>query len=121
MENLYSTNQIAEILKVHKTQVQNAVNVLEIIAKGKRVESRTKCSVFSEAQFDVIRKYVEWGCKRNMSKAQFASLQAEIEKIQCGEETEHPLVTDKRCLKMNYWPNVVPKCFEDIDDEEVIA
>ena len=55
-----------------------------------------------------------------MSKAQFASLQAEIEKIQCGEETEHPLVTDKRCLKMSYWPNVVPKCFEDIDDEEVV-
>lgn len=120
MEKLYSTNEIAEILKVHKTQVQNAVNVLEIIAKGKRVESRTKCSVFSEAQFDVIRKYVEWGCKRNMSKAQFALLQAEIEKIQGGVETEHPLVTDKRCLKMNYWPNVVPRCFEDIDDEEAV-
>lgn len=120
MENrMYTTNEIAEILKVPKTQVQNAINVLEIIARSKRVETRTKSSEFDTAQTDVICKYIKWGCKRNMTKAQFASLQAEVEKIQGGVETEHPLVTDKRCLKMSYWPNVVPKCFEDIDDEEV--
>ena len=26
---------------------------------------------------------------------------------------EHPLVTDERCLKFNYWPDVVPSCFEE--------
>ena len=25
---------------------------------------------------------------------------------------EHPLVTDKRCLNFNYWPDTVPKCFK---------
>lgn len=121
MENrMYTTNEIAEILKVPKTQVQNAINVLEIIARSKRVETRTKSSEFDAAQTDIICKYIKWGCKRNMTPAQFASLQAEVEKLQGGVEMEHPLVTDKRCLKMNYWPNIVPKCFEDIEDEKVV-
>lgn len=25
---------------------------------------------------------------------------------------EHPLVTDERCLNLNYWPETVPACFE---------
>ena len=25
---------------------------------------------------------------------------------------DHPLVTDERCLRLNYWPDTVPKCFK---------
>ena len=122
MENrMYTTNEIAEMLRVPKSQVQNAINVLEIIAKSKRIETRTKSSEFDAAQTDVICKYIKWGCKRNMTKAQFASLQAEVEKIQGSVEVEHPLVTDKRWLKMSNWPDVTPKYFEDIDDDEEVA
>ena len=28
------------------------------------------------------------------------------------EKENHPLVTDLRCLKLNYWPETKPKCFE---------
>lgn len=26
----------------------------------------------------------------------------------------HPLVTDERCFNINYWPDPLPKCFEDL-------
>jgi virulence-associated protein VapD len=26
----------------------------------------------------------------------------------------HPLVTDERCFNINYWPESMPKCFEDL-------
>lgn len=29
----------------------------------------------------------------------------------------HPLVTDKRCFRLSWWPDVVPKCFEDLDED----
>lgn len=35
----------------------------------------------------------------------------EPEKVE--KEEDHPLVTDKRCLRMNYWPDTVPKGFEN--------
>ena len=30
---------------------------------------------------------------------------------------EHPLVTDERCFKLNYWPETVPNCLEDFIGE----
>lgn len=32
------------------------------------------------------------------------------------DKTEHPLVTDEECFRLSYWPDTVPKCFEDLDD-----
>lgn len=32
------------------------------------------------------------------------------------EKEAHPLVTDERCLRLNWWPDTVPKCFEDLED-----
>ena len=29
-----------------------------------------------------------------------------------ASEEEHPLVKDKRCLKLGFWPETVPSCFE---------
>jgi hypothetical protein len=28
---------------------------------------------------------------------------------------DHSLVTDKRCLDLNYWPDVVPVCFKECE------
>ena len=35
------------------------------------------------------------------------------------EEAQHPLVTDKRCLKLSWWPDITPNCFEDLDKETI--
>lgn len=37
--------------------------------------------------------------------------------LKADNADEHPLVTDKRCLRLNWWPDIVPKCFEDLDAE----
>lgn len=39
--------------------------------------------------------------------------------MKIDKEDEHPLVKDKNCLKLSYWPNIVPKCFEDLDSEVI--
>lgn len=30
-------------------------------------------------------------------------------------QTEHPLVKDARCLSLNYWPDIMPVCFAEVD------
>lgn len=59
-------------------------------------------------------------------KAHFEKLQADkikakpaVKKIAFDLEQakkEHPLVTDERWLRLNNWPDIVPKCFEDMED-----
>jgi len=39
--------------------------------------------------------------------------EAKIESETVEKAENHPLVTDKRCLRMDYWPDTVPKGFEE--------
>lgn len=37
--------------------------------------------------------------------------------LPCSDKAEdHPLVTDKRCLDFNYWPDVTPVCFQETEE-----
>ena len=40
-----------------------------------------------------------------------------FDSLKVDEADDHPLVTDKRCLRLNWFPNTVPKCFEDLDED----
>ena len=40
----------------------------------------------------------------------------QFDDLKVDKADEHPLVMDKRCLKLNWWPDIIPKCFEDLDD-----
>ena len=40
-----------------------------------------------------------------------------FESMKMDSEDEHPLVTDKRCLRLAWFPDIVPKCFEDLDED----
>ena len=51
-------------------------------------------------------------CKRILEKY-FESQQKD------DDENIHPLVTDKRWLKLNNWPDIVPQCFTDLDKEVI--
>lgn len=42
-----------------------------------------------------------------------------LSRVRIDDENEHPLVTDKRWLVLNKWPDIVPKCFEDLDKEAI--
>ena len=39
-----------------------------------------------------------------------------VEEEKQTSEGTHPLVTDKRFLQLSYFPDVTPKCFEEIED-----
>ena len=50
--------------------------------------------------------------RENAENAKRETVRAELEAAQA----EHPLVTDPRCLKFSYWPDVVPACFKECDE-----
>lgn len=49
--------------------------------------------------------------RENAEKAKRETGRAELEAAQA----EHPLVTDPRCLKLSYWPDVTPACFSEVE------
>ena len=50
--------------------------------------------------------------RENAEKAKQENERAELEAAQA----EHPLVTDPRFLKLSYFPDVTPACFEECEE-----
>jgi hypothetical protein len=69
-----------------------------------------KVLVFSHDALARCREELER--RENAEKAKRENGRAELEAAQA----EHPLVTDPRCLKFSYWPDVVPDCFKECDE-----
>ena len=42
-----------------------------------------------------------------------------VEEDKDAMQESHPLVTDKRCFRLSWWPNIVPSCFEDLDEDVI--
>ena len=52
------------------------------------------------------------------------AISRELEEPDCvkvsrfANPAEHPLVTDKRCLDFNWWPEAEPECFKNLEMDE---
>lgn len=57
--------------------------------------------------------------KTNRNEALEKEVRRLVEEDKSAMYESHPLVTDKRFFKMSYWPNTVPSCFEDLDEDIV--
>ena len=42
-----------------------------------------------------------------------------FDNLKVANENDHPLVKDKNCLKLHWFPDTTPKCFEDLDKEVI--
>ena len=77
-------------------------------------ELNVSVDVFKSAMRN-LGLFAEYRTNRN------EALEEEVKRLIREDKTamyeSHPLVTDKRCFRLSWWPNTVPKCFEDLDED----
>ena len=55
--------------------------------------------------------------RTNRNKALEKEVRRLVEEDREAMYESHPLVTDKRFFKLSYWPDTVPSCFGDLDED----
>ena len=55
--------------------------------------------------------------RTNRSEALENEIKRLIKEDKVAMYESHPLVKDKRCFRLSWWPNIVPSCFEDLDED----
>lgn len=103
----YTTRQIQEQANVTMKTIINVAQKLGIRYEVKYIEA-TRTAVFSGAEADRILSYV----KENITDKRNAEPEIDPELLE-----RHPLVKDMRCFKFNWWPDPIPKCFRDMEDD----
>lgn len=93
-DNIISANKYAKELGI-------PANEFKVILKSVGIHNFQKVHR-SKKVMDAVEQY------RKDTSAPVKSLSIDQLKIL------HPLVTDERCFNINYWPDPMPKCFEDL-------
>jgi len=109
-QKIYTTQEVADLLDVSITHVRR-------IARLSNVEftfvtmNRARNMVFNYDAVRLMQYYWKKNCKDRVKVAK--------KKTEPEEETDgadHPLVFDKRCLKLAFWPDVIPDCFKECEE-----
>ena len=111
-ENYYTTKQVAELTGVSSSCISN-IALRYKIEKKIVIAEKARVAYFSKENFEKIRDILD---EMQDKRAKWEQKKAEATAAELEEaEALHPLVTDKRCLNLNWWPDVVPECFKELD------
>jgi predicted transcriptional regulator len=110
-ENNYTTKQLAELLGISSSCVNN-IAIRYNIPKKVLIAERARVAYFSKDSLEKFRNILD---EMQDKRSKWEQKKAEATAAELEEaETLHPLVTDKRCLNLNWWPDVVPECFKEL-------
>ena len=109
-ENNYTTKQLAKLLGTSSSCISN-IAIRYNIPKKVLIAEKARVAYFSKESLEKFRNILD-----EMQDKRAKWEQKRTEATAALEEAEilHPLVTDKRCLNLNWWPDVVPECFKEL-------
>ena len=109
-ENNYTTKQLAELLGTTSSCISN-IAIRYNIPKKVLIAEKARVAYFSKESLEQFRNILD---EMQDKRAKWEQKRTEATAALEEAETLHPLVTDKRCLNLNWWPDVVPECFKEL-------
>ena len=108
-ERKFLASDMANALEVTLPTFYSLMKKLDLDCQYKRDARGRKVLVFSH---EALKRCAEELARREAAdRAKRETEQAATD----AELAEHPLVTDPRCLKLSYWPDVTPACFSEVE------
>ena len=112
VQKVYTTKEVAELLDVSEAIIRGIVQYHNL---DQSIVS-TKSSRVAIYSYDTVRQIKEIHEAR-LNKIKMSEQKRMLKEMQTDEDAQlHPLVTDKRCLKLSYWPDIVPNCFKECEE-----
>ena len=112
LERRYTTKEIAQQSGYCEETVRNLCRHL-----GFTSEIESKNSRQPTWSYIAYKAVMNWKKKQDEKRASFAPVKKE-EQLSIEELRKlHPLVKDDRFFKTSFFPDVTPKCFEELEDD----
>ena len=109
IQKVYTTKEVADLLDTSEAIVRGIVQYHNLDQKIVPTTS-SRVAVYT---YDTVRqiKEIHEARQKRMKMSEQKKILANLETDE--QEELHPLVKDKRFLKLNYFPETVPSCFEE--------
>lgn len=115
-ERMFTTTEIAIATSYSEMGVRNLFTQMGIKPVIKATENGRRAMW----GYSAYRAIMEWSemQKEKRKKFELARLSRQLEEKKTTEELKalHPLVTDERFFKTEFFPDTEPACFKDLED-----
>lgn len=112
-QRLFTTTEIAEMLGCTTSVVRNITNYYHIHSEKHMREKSVRRALYSYEAFNVIKECRE--NRKNNSKRKIIEPYLDRTEEEIAVLGDHSLVTDKKCLDLNWWPETIPSVFQEDD------
>ena len=114
-ERLFTTREVADLCGYKPASMIQIYKKLNIVP-GTKVIKGTKTLVFTWQQTQILIRYSKESIAKKLEMKKKAGAVKLAGNITIEElKLLHPLVTDERFFKTEFFPEVVPDCFAEID------
>lgn len=111
VQKMYSVQEIAEKFHVTCNTIRNLSNRMNL-PHDFMITDRARIAVYPYESIKVLQEYFDKREKKRKLAEQL-KIRAMVNDETPEDIESHPLVKDKRCLKLSWWPDIVPVCFEE--------
>lgn len=119
-QNVWSEECLAALLKKKRIQERESTILLTSLATMFNMSVPEVRKILSDKDIKPVmveRNELNGGLVERYDSAVREVIAKHLDDLKMDNANDHPLVTDERCLKTNWFPDVVPECFKDIDEE----
>lgn len=115
-QKVYTVQETADLLEASCDEVRKYIVYRNIPHKVIRTKE-SRAIILDYDAVRLIKEYHEAKLKKREETKKNELLKMQSEETAGAEKAEdHPLVTDKRCLKLNWWPDIIPDCFKECEE-----
>ena len=113
-QKVYTVQETADLLEASCDEVRKYIVYRNIPHKVIRTKE-SRAIILDYDAVRLIKEYHEAKLKKREETKRNELLKTQREETVVTEQAEdHPLVTDKRCLKLSWWPDIIPDCFKEL-------
>lgn len=111
-QKVYTVQETADLLEASCDEVRKYIVYRNIPHKVIRTKE-SRAIILDYDAVRLIKEYHEAKLKKREETKRNELLKKQKEETE--KEEDHPLVTDKRCLKLSWWPDIIPDCFKELE------
>ena len=103
----FTFEEMANALDITKSKLYGLIDKLDLDSRYEKNAHGRKTLVFT---YEAFRQ-----CAEELERKEAAEKEKKVKPSYEASQAEHPLVTDPRFLKLSYFPNIIPACFEEAE------
>jgi hypothetical protein len=106
-ERKFTFEEMANALDITKSKLYGLIDKLDLDSSYGKNARGHKVLIFT---YEAFRQ-----CAEELERNEAAEKEKKVKPSYEASQAEHPLVTDPRFLKLSFFPDVIPACFQEAE------